>query len=101
MDERELIEYQDVMDALSGIKTFIPGTFIYQKWRGPQGPFQVRYKVLSRTAKMATLIQMPAGDGYQFVERCAGKFRMRVKAITRMGCEGSWHHQLFAVNRCA
>lgn len=101
MDEQEQIEYQDVMDALTGVKTFIPGTFIFQKWQGPKGRFQVRYKVVSRTAKTVTVVQMPASEGYGYVDRLSEPFRIRVTANTYLGCEWSRRHILLAKARCA
>lgn len=101
LEEQEKIEYQDVIDALNGIRTFIPGTHIFQRWVTPEGRrFQVRFKVVSRTAKTVNLEQMPAQGEYEFAESYARPFRARVRISRRSKCEFSNTHALFASNRC-
>ena len=100
MDEQEQIEYQDVMDALTGIKTFVPGTFIFQRWKGITGHFKVRYRVVSRTAKTVTLEQMPANDQYRYIDYIPQQFRIRVNVNSFAKCEINKKHCLWAKNRC-
>jgi hypothetical protein len=100
MDEQDQIECQEVMDALTGIKTFIPGTYIFQQWRGLAGRFKVRYRVVSRTAKTVTLEQMPATAEYRYMGDIPQLFRIRVNVNTFAKCEINKKHGLWARNRC-
>ena len=100
MSEQEQIESLEVMEVLTGIKMFIPGTYIYRRMRVSGGSCPVRFKVVSRTAKTVTLSQVPARDGYGWVEKYAEPFRVRVATNYFLKSEISRQHKLIASKRC-
>ena len=100
MDDKESIEYQEVMDALNGSKTFIPGTYIFQNWRDRNGKFLVRYKVTSRTPSEVTFVQVAASDGYRFIEKYAGPMTLSVTRSPFDGNEICMDRGLQAKDRC-
>lgn len=100
MNEDELIEYQEVIDALSGIKTFIPGTSVFQRWGGKDGKYSVRYMVLSRTKNEVTLLQMPAYGGYRYKEEYSESITSTISRSPFDGHETCCDGTISAKNSC-
>lgn len=100
MSEQEQIESLKVMEVLTGIKMFIPGTYIRRWMRIGGRSYPVRFKVEARTPKTVTFSQVPASDGYGWVEKYAEPFRARVATNYYLKSEISRQHNLVASNRC-
>jgi hypothetical protein len=79
MDTKEQIEQQQVIDALTGIKTFIPGMYAYWRYYADE-PYERRakYAILSRTAKFVTFQAIHGGNYSDGTPRVGEPFRVKV-----------------------
>ena len=79
MDENEQIEQQQIVDALTGVKTFIPGMIAYWRYYSDD-PYErvATFAILKRTAKFVTFQAVYGGTYEDGTPRVGEPFRLKV-----------------------